>query len=257
MIPEEVELHACENELLKKIVYKEKTGSTQVLAKKIAESGEGEGILVVCEEQESGYGRLRREWKSPKGGIWFSLVLRPGISPEKASLITFAMSMAICRALKKRFNITAGIKWPNDICLGTKKLSGILTEMSAEVGRLNWVVVGVGINVNNQIPHLLRKTAVSLKAFLKKEVKRAEFLGAILDEFKTLYKGVLVNGFSVYSGEYNRLSSLNGKKISVDTGIDVISGTAQKVDNHGYLWVRKETGDMEKIVAGDITTLKK
>lgn len=237
------------------IYYKESDLSTQVTAKELAGRGKKEGAVVIAEEQTKAYGRLDREWSSGRGGIWFSMVLRPEVPPERISQLTLASSVAVCRALERKLGLEPEIKWPNDIMIGEKKLAGILTEMSAEVGRVRWVVIGIGINANNELPFAL-KDAVSLKTLVKADVNRAELLAGILEEFGRLYDAYGKKGFKALSREYNRRSTLPGKRVRVNWGNEVSFGTVEKIDADGCLRLLLSGGIRKKIIAGDVTLLK-
>ena len=144
------------------------------------------------------------------------------------------------------------IKWPNDAMLGGKKFAGILTEMSAEVGKLNWVIVGMGINVNNAVPAGLESIAVSLSKAAGRKLCRAELLAVLLSDFYSLYKVFVDKGFSGFMKEYNDRSLLAGTWISIDTGNGIAEGTVDKVDSGGYLWLKTADNKHVKIMAGDI-----
>jgi BirA family transcriptional regulator, biotin operon repressor / biotin---[acetyl-CoA-carboxylase] ligase len=228
------------------------TTSTQDEAKKIAETPIQFPALVIAERQTASYGRLRRQWVADEGGLWFSLVLKPVLEPDRIPQITFAASLAVCRAVEAAFGLNPGIKWPNDVLFKGKKFAGILTEMSAEVGKLNWVIVGIGINANNSIPEALKDTAISLSEASGEKINRAEFLSTVLSEFYGLYDIFIEKGFAGFQKEYNQKSMLIGAEVSVDTGTEVIKGTAQKIDASGYIWLKTAEGKATKIIAGDV-----
>ena len=234
------------------IHYYKETGSTQSICKELADRGCGEGTVVVAERQAQGYGRMKRAWVSPKGGIWFSIVLRPRMLPDKVPQITLAVSIALCRVIKGLTGVNASIKWPNDVVFEGKKIAGILTEMSAEVGRVNWVVMGIGINANNTAAGELKNTAVSLKDISGIVVNRAELLALLLKEINISFAKLCKKGFLPIKDEYNKLSVLTGKNIEVDAPEGRISGVASGVDEKGLLRVidGKRT---HKIIAGEVS----
>ena len=146
IIPEKIE-----NGFIKKVILLESTVSTNDECKSLAFEGEKEGTLVIADEQTGGKGRIGRAWSSPRGeGIWMSLILRPDINPYFVSSITLLAGLSVCKALKN-FGIDAGIKWPNDVWIKGKKVCGILTEMNASADGIDFVVVGIGVNVNTSI----------------------------------------------------------------------------------------------------------
>ncbi|MHB9154266.1 MAG: biotin--[acetyl-CoA-carboxylase] ligase [Endomicrobiales bacterium] len=238
-----------------RIVCHPSAASTQTIAKDLANRGEEEGAVVVAEEQTNGYGRLGREWVSGKGGVWFSLLLRPPIEPERIAQITFVASLAVCNALEKNRRLDARIKWPNDILVSGRKLSGILTEISAEVGKCNWVVIGIGINANNDLPRTLCGAA-TLSSLSGEAVNRPALLADVLAEFGGLYDGFVARGFKDFEKEYNRRSLLPGRFVRVNSADRVYFGTAEKIDGDGYLWLTLRGGARKKVVAGDVTVLK-
>jgi BirA family transcriptional regulator, biotin operon repressor / biotin---[acetyl-CoA-carboxylase] ligase len=256
--PEELKYYLDKNGVSRhNIVYFPVAASTQDEAKNIAEKDIKLPAIVIAERQTGSYGRRRRQWASPEGGLWFSLVLKPDIPPERISQITFVASLAVCRAVETVFWLSPLIKWPNDVTLNGKKFSGILTEISAEVGKLNWVVIGIGINVNNVIPPKLKHIAVSLSMVAGEKINRAEFLAAVLSEFYGLYDVFIKKGFAGLQKEYNKKSLLNGANVKIDNGDSVIEGKAYKIDTEGYLWIRTAEKKLLKVIAGDIIMVKK
>ncbi len=256
--PEELKYYFKKDGIQKhNIFYLPVAGSTQDEAKTIAEKNADMPAIVIAERQTGSYGKRRRQWASPEGGLWFSLILKPEIQPDKILQITFAASLAVCRAVEVAFGLSPLIKWPNDVTLDEKKFSGILTEISAEVGKLNWVVIGIGINVNNVIPEELRQTAVSLAEATGGKVNRAEFLADVISEFYGLYDVFLEKGFAGFQNEYNSKSLLNSAAVKIDGGDGIIEGIAQKVDSDGYLWVKTGGNKLAKIIAGDIISVRK
>ena len=238
------------------IFYFPVASSTQDEAKKIAGGDAALPAIVIAERQTGSYGRRRRQWSSPEGGLWFSLVLKPDMLPDKIPQITFAASLAVCRAVEIGLGLDPLIKWPNDVTLDGKKFAGILTEMSAEVGRLNWVVIGIGIDANNSVPPELKRTAVSLSEIAGHKICRAEFLAGVLSEFYGLYDVFLEKGFAGFEKEYNKRSLLAGAVVKVDTGDEVIEGKVQKIDADGYLWIKPAGKHPVKIIAGDMLSVK-
>ncbi|MBW7460450.1 biotin--[acetyl-CoA-carboxylase] ligase, partial [Paenibacillus sepulcri] len=161
--------------------------STQNVAQRLAEEGAPEGTLVIAEQQTSGRGRMGRNWVSPSGkGVWMSMVLRPGIPLQFAPQLTLLAAVALCRALKSIAPLDIGIKWPNDLLIGGKKISGILLESTAEDERLRYVVAGIGISVNLEeadYPQELLEIATSLRIVLGRPVERSEVIAAFIVQF--------------------------------------------------------------------------
>lgn len=252
---EEVEARLGDRKDDFKVFCFKQTNSTQKVAKTAAEAGSAGWEVFVAETQGSGRGRMGREWLSPPGGLWFSVLLKPDIEPDKAPQITLAASLALCEAIEASTGLKTSIKWPNDVFINGRKSAGILTEMSAEVGKTHWVVAGIGVNVNNKIPAALADTATSISAETSKPADRPLLLAGFLIRFKERCDELTRNGFSAISDEYNRRSCLNGKEISVETGNNILTGAVEGIDRTGSLVLRTSKGK-ETVVAGDVTIMK-
>jgi BirA family biotin operon repressor/biotin-[acetyl-CoA-carboxylase] ligase len=174
--------------ICKTVKYYKQLPSTQTTVKKLAEKNFKEGFIIVAEKQTNSYGRIKRTWSSNSGGLWFSILLKPSISPDEASKLTLILSIALKRTLKE-YKVDSEIKWSNDVFVNGKKIAGILVEMSAEQDRINWIVAGIGININNKLPK--KFAGISLKEVLKREVDRAEFLAKFLAKFEEIYNNFL------------------------------------------------------------------
>ena len=160
------------------------------MARYLAEEGAEEGTVVVAEIQNRGKGRRGKTWISPPGGVWMSIILRPDILPSRAPHITLVTGVAVAETLKKELNLDVGIKWPNDILIGNKKVCGILTEVNASINKINYLVVGIGIDMNVEIPMFppdLQKDATSLKNELDTEINGAMLVQKFLLKFEDLY----------------------------------------------------------------------
>ena len=246
----QTEIIASEN----KVIYKNSVDSTNELAKKLAAEGAADGTIIVAEEQTGGKGRLQRNFFSPKEkGIWFSVILRPQCLPKDAPKFTLMAAVAVARAMEK-FKLHAGIKWPNDILFDGKKLVGILTEMSAEIGHVNYIVVGIGINVNvrrEEFPAAIREIATSLSEMAGENLNRVEFFRALLEEIDKLY---IENNFDTVFKLWRKYNITLGKKVTVlsaESG-EIFTGLAVDIDAEGALIV--DSGGEKKIVyAGDVS----
>jgi BirA family biotin operon repressor/biotin-[acetyl-CoA-carboxylase] ligase len=238
----------------------QETTSTSDLVARMAQAGAPEGVAIFAEAQSKGRGRLGRLWVSPPGkGLWFSVLLRPAFRPEAATQLTIAASVALARAVRLLSGVSTEIKWPNDILLGGKKVAGILTEISGEVDRVNYAVLGMGINVNQkpeELPEGLAETMTSLSIATGREVPRMDLAVAALLELERVYKLLGPGEFTVVAGEWQELCSTVGKVISVRQGARVITGVAQGVDADGALLIRSEQGVVVAAAGGDLTLLK-
>lgn len=256
LLPNEVK-SVIKSELLgKEVIHFYNTESTNNEAKKMAADGAVEGTIVVSEAQNGGRGRLSRAFFSPESkGIWLSVILRPSFAPQHASKCTLMAAVAVTKAIEKMAGIRLGIKWPNDIFYGGKKVVGILTEMNAEMDAVNYIVIGIGINVNiaqTDFPDELQTIATSLQAISGNVIDRKELLSQVLIELETAYQEVLKNGFRSVLNEWKVYSITLGQVVNV-IGIDrTFSGLARDIDEDGALLVETENG-VERVLAGDVS----
>lgn len=240
----------------KKIVYKEVVDSTNAEVRRRAEEGENDGLLVVADEQTSGKGRRGRAWESPKGtNLYFSMLLKPDFTPDKASMITLVAAYSVATAIRKATGLDAKIKWPNDIVVGKKKICGILTEMSMERDYIHHVVVGIGINVNEEnYPAELEQMATSLKKEKGSLVLRANLLSDILLQFEKDYLTFLAaENLKPFLDEYNRMLVNKGALVKVLDPKGEFSGIAGGISEDGKLNVFKENGQIEAVYAGEVS----
>lgn len=240
----------------KNVVFFEETDSTNNVIKKLAEEGAEHGTLAVCEIQTAGRGRRGRSWSSPKGsGIWMSFLLRPGIEPEAASMLTLVTAMAACKAISVKTDINPVIKWPNDIVANGKKICGILTEMSAEVDWIHYVVVGIGINVNTEsFPEDISKVASSIRMETGKRINRSSLIAAFGEAFEEYYELFLkTQDMSLLKEEYNsHLANLNNKVKIMDASGEY-TGTSQGINNQGELLVTDDNGILHVVRSGEVS----
>ena len=240
-----------------RIICHEEIDSTNNAAKRLAREGATEGTVVVAESQTGGKGRLERQFFSPKGkGIWFSVVLRPKFLPQEAPKCTLLAAVAVARAMTE-FGLKPGIKWPNDLLYDNKKLVGILTEMSAEMDGINYIVIGTGINVNiapEEFPEELRSVATSLSQMKGENLPRVKFFQAVLRALDDLYAKVQVEGFAPVLKEWRQYSITLGQEVKV-IGVrdgEVYYGKAVDIDDEGALLVDTAAG-RQRVLAGDVS----
>jgi BirA family biotin operon repressor/biotin-[acetyl-CoA-carboxylase] ligase len=238
--------------LEERIYYFSEIGSTMDAARELAKKGAKEGTIVIAEVQAHGRGRLSREWLSPKGGIYFTIILRPRISPAYAPRINLMISIAVAITIKKLFRLNAELKWPNDVLIKGRKVCGILAEMNAEMDILNFVNVGIGINANTSIPQF-EKTSTSLKDALGREISRKEFLSVLLGKIEQwqprLMKGELLE-------EWKKLSTTLNNGVRIVAPGEVIVGRAIDIDTTGALIIKQSNGSLKKAMAGDCIHLE-
>ncbi len=238
------------------IVYLDETGSTNNDAKRLADEGEVHGTLVVSDTQSSGRGRRGKAWSSPPGTtISMTLLLRPSFMPDKASMLTLLMAMAVTTAIEEECALQTKIKWPNDIIINRKKVAGILTEMNAETDYIHYVVIGVGINVNLEaVPEEIAEIATSLRLEKKRKVSRAEIIERTMYHFEQYYEEYLKYlDLSFVMDEYNQ------RLISLDSEVKVLDpkgefrGISRGINKDGELMVETEDGGLHAIYAGEVS----
>ncbi|MCF7908066.1 MAG: biotin--[acetyl-CoA-carboxylase] ligase [Candidatus Omnitrophica bacterium] len=248
--PEEIKHNLKTKLIARQIHYYDSLGSTQDFGRELGLDGAPEGTVVFAETQKKGKGRLMRKWISPSGGIYFSLLLRPSFFLlGDVSQISLVIALAVIKAIKKATGINCQVKWPNDIILAGKKLGGVLCEINAETDRVNFIVVGVGVNINSKD---LPPEATSLLLNTRKKFKRVEIARAILGEIETCYREAKKDSFSSLLKEWSKFCVLWGKRIRVKIFDRMIEGEAQGIDEKGYLLLRSNNGLITKVSAGDI-----
>ena len=246
--------HNLKTEIIgKNIIHLESVDSTNDYLKKIGNNVQ-EGTVVISEEQTKGKGRLGRNWQSKsKEGIWMSIILKPQIMPYKAPFVTLIAGAAIVKALND-LQVPAKIKWPNDIIINNKKVSGILTELSAEIERINYVVVGIGMNVKNlYFDKELEEKATSL---YKEDyyLSRVELVSQIIYEFEKLYKDYIENN---NKEEILRIckeySAILNKDVYIikDDKKDLVK--CIDISNDGNLVVRDNNDTIQEILSGEVS----
>ena len=253
---EEIQLSLQTKILGKNIKYFTSTDSTNNQAKKLAAQGAPDGTIVVSEEQVGGRGRLSRAFFSPKyEGIWFSIILRPKFLPQEAPKCTLLAAVAIAKAIREVTGLDIGIKWPNDILYDNKKLVGILTEMNAEMDCINYIVIGMGINVNipyAQIPDDIKDKATSLSEITGKKISRIQLLNKILYNLEQLYITAQQQGFKSILNEWRKYSVTLNQNIKVIAPDETYTGVAVDIDDEGALLVNRD-GKINRVLAGDVS----
>ena len=229
------------------VEYHDTVESTNSLAVERAREGVEEGYVVLADEQEGARGRRRREWASPPGGVWTSVVLRPGFPPREASLVTLAASVAVARAVEDA-GAEPTIKWPNDVLLDGDKVCGILVEMQADAERIAHAVVGIGLNANES-PDVPDASPTSLAEHVG-EVDRATVTADILAELEDAYE----TGDGIVD-EWRERASTIGREVRVETPKETVEGVAEGIDETGALCVSTDEGE-RLVTAGDCVHLR-
>ena len=255
MLPLEIRLKNCAKLFGSELSVLDTTDSTQARLRELAEKGAGEGTVVVALQQSSGKGRMGHSWHSPKGGLWFSLLLRPTIRFAEIYKFTLLFGVAVTRAIK-RYGIVPSLKWPNDILVEGKKVCGILLETSAEPDRVEYVTVGIGVNANfstSILPEDISANSTSLCDTLGRRIDRADLLAQILHESEVLYFAVAEEGFSSVIEEWRSLSCTIGREVSVSSFGFTVRGLALGIDDDGSLIIETEEGKKEKVYSGEVS----
>lgn len=242
-----------------KIIYRLTTDSTQNLAILLAEKNpNSDGIVIIAGEQKSGRGRQNRKWLSPKGGIWLSVVLRPRISASKITLLPFAAALAVCDTIKKTTQLDAKLRWPNDITISGKKVAGILIDISMEAERINYAVVGIGINANvdssSAISSYLEKgiKVTSLSDELGHKTNILDLTKVILERLEYYYMELKRCAPNTIIEEWKKNSDILYQKVAVTQNNRTIQGIAADVNDDGSLLVRTNDCNNINVVASDI-----
>lgn len=239
--------------------FYEEIGSTNTEAKRLAEEGLKEGVLVFADQQTAGKGRRGRAWISPKGkNIYYTLMLKPKISPDKAPMLTLIMALSVLEGMKSICPQNADdilIKWPNDIVLDGKKVCGMLTEMSVQEQDIQHVVIGVGINVKQQdFESEIADKATSIEKACGTKISRCKLIAEIMKAFEGYYEDFVKNGNLLYiKEEYEKNLANCGRKVCVLDPKGEFTGTAKGINDNGELLVEKEDGQLVTVYAGEVS----
>ena len=240
-------------------VFKE-TGSTNDVVEKLARDGVPEGVVVFAESQTKGRGRLGRKWLSPPGkGLWFSVLLRPNLQPQATTQLTVAAATALTRGIRAQSSLKPEIKWPNDVLIKGRKVAGILTELRAELDRVKYVILGIGVDVNlnaGEFPTDLRKVATSLKVEAGRAIARSQLAAALLRQLDRAYARVCDHQFAGVADEWEEQCSTIGRRVTIRVGDRLFQGRAESLDDDGALLLRTDHGHLERIMGGDVTVEK-
>ncbi|MDP4083855.1 MAG: biotin--[acetyl-CoA-carboxylase] ligase [Bacillota bacterium] len=256
IIPDEIRLGLKTGFVGKNIYYEDCIDSTQKAAQRLAYDQVPEGTVVIAEEQTAGRGRMNRKWHSPKyTGIWMSLILRPNIPLSKAPQLTLLTAVSIVQAIEDLTNLHTEIKWPNDILINGKKVTGILTELQAESDRIHSIIIGMGINVNQTVddfPIELQSIASSLLIEKGESIPRAALIKSIFTYFEKLYLLYLEEGFLPIKLLWESYAISIGKIITARTLTGALKGKALGITDDGVLQIEDQEGKIHHIYSADI-----
>jgi BirA family biotin operon repressor/biotin-[acetyl-CoA-carboxylase] ligase len=258
--PDEVTAQLAGTTIGRHLEFLQLTASTNADAFRMAETGAAEGTVVLAEAQSGGKGRRGRIWASPAGvNLYCSVVLRPAIMPHEAPQLTFLSAVAVARAIEMTTDLIPEIKWPNDLLIAGKKVAGLLNEMSAETDGINFVILGIGVNLNmtaGQFPDDLRHPATSLLLESGRGVDRSCFAATMLNELDRLYSGFLAHGFGPVREEWQRRCNANGRQVIVsDSGTACSGGMFIGIDADGALLLRSADAVQHRITCGDVRVI--
>jgi BirA family biotin operon repressor/biotin-[acetyl-CoA-carboxylase] ligase len=234
--------------------YFKKLPSTNLFARELVDRTVSNGSVVVADVQTHGRGRKDRIWFSPTGGLWFSVIIYPDIPPRKSMMLTMAASLGVVDGIKTITGIVPRIKWPNDVIIKGKKVCGILTEIDAEMDRINFAIVGIGLNVNNTLPTDFGKYATTLRQECDGKVSRVQLLRSILKSFDEQYEKLARGKYDDIRKNWLSFSQIIGKQVRVDDGATRIEGIVKDVDEDGSL-ILKTDGKIHRVLSGDVEVL--
>lgn len=242
------------------LIFYDNLSSTNTAAVELAQKGYPEGTVIIADEQTSGKGRLGRTWISPKGkNLHMSIILQPSISPREATILTLMSAVSCCIALRKLLSIPISIKWPNDLMVNDKKIGGILTEINADIDKIAYAVIGIGININLDIENLpedVMAIATSIKNETGEQFSRTAVVIEVLREIQKWYDILLRKGKKDILSYWRDLSSTIKREVKVTMENKVFMGVAEGIDEEGLLILKLPDNSLMKVNAGDITMLR-
>ncbi len=255
-IPGEIKQGLTTRSVGKQIHFFARIDSTNIAARKLAELGAKEGTVVIAGSQSKGKGRMGRLWQSPPGNLHTSIVLRPQIPPTSAPQVTLMAAVATAKVIARTIEANPEVKWPNDILIHGKKVAGILTEMDCQGNTLNFIILGIGVNINAPLkffPRELLSSITSLGYETGGDVSLPQFTRCLYQEIERYYDLWMAKGFRRIRNEYTKLSLLPGKPVQISSFKKITSGEVQGIDEEGALLLLLSNGRVERIVAGDVT----
>ena len=240
--------------------YLPEVDSTNNRARRLAENGAPEGELVIAEAQTEGRGRLGRRWQSPPfANLYVSVILRPRLPPVFAPQITLMAAVALVETVGRFIPQSATIKWPNDILVNKKKLAGILAEVECHSERVDYVILGIGVNLNYRLaamPDEIRARAISVAELTGKSVSRESFLRRLIHDLDRCYGELEEVGFAALAPRWEAHFGLRGQRVRAELFDQIITGRATGIDREGALLVEDDLGVTQRVIAGDVIPLE-
>lgn len=256
-MPELVQERLCTTRFGKQIFFSRAVSSTNRWARQLAESGAEEGTVTVAETQTAGRGRLGREWISPQGGLWFSIILRPRKSATEVAKLAFVASLAVTKVLRRKYGLCAETKWPNDVTVNGRKICGSLGETNSSAKKSDFTVLGIGINANVQVSmyfsQLIGPIVTSIQDELGRKIALDKLFRAVLEELEKFYDLFITEGFDPVLTQWKKYAGFLGKQIAVQDGTEKICGLAFDVDTDGALILKLENATLRRVVVGDVS----
>jgi BirA family biotin operon repressor/biotin-[acetyl-CoA-carboxylase] ligase len=241
----------------KMLLFSHKVSSTNDWVRRITSARMLEGVVAVAETQTGGRGRLGRKWFSPKGGVWFSVLLKPRTKAAETAKLVFVASLAVAEALRESYGLNAETKWPNDVLVNGKKICGILAEMKTHGEEVDYAIVGVGLNANFKVQEVLPKevavSATSVEEELRKQVDYTDLLFAVLERLDRVYERFLKEGSNAVLKRWKELAGFLGHEVTVKVDSETFTGTAFDVSSDGDLILRLSDGSAKEFRMGDVS----
>ena len=255
-LPWEIKENLDTKFLGKRIYYFDTIDTTQNFAMKIASNKNEDGTIVISKKQTGGRGRMRRKWKSPIGGIWMSIIIHPKFDVDYATLVPIAISLALCIAIEKTLKLNVKLKWPNDVTLKGKKVAGMLIDTSILSNKIEYMVLGIGINFKikpNELANSIKKTPnfYGVATLTKKNERVSPLIQQFLQELENVFQMIDSGRIKKIKNDWTKRSSTIGKNISIITDTGNLHGKALKIDSDGGLIVSKGK-NIQRILVGDI-----
>ncbi|MEM3641701.1 MAG: biotin--[acetyl-CoA-carboxylase] ligase [Candidatus Bathyarchaeia archaeon] len=241
----------------KYIYFTREVSSTNDWARELADLGAPEGTATMAETQTAGRGRMGRRWISPKGGLWFSIILKPKLKPPETVKLVFLASLAVAETLQDLYGLKVGTKWPNDVLVDGRKVCGILSEMKTVGDKVAYAVIGIGINANfkaeKALPKELRETATSLETLLGRKIVLEELFTHLLEKMEAIFTLFLREGFNPILERWKKYASFLGCEVEILGEGEKLEGIAMDVDGDGALVLKLKDGAVRRVFVGDLS----
>jgi len=240
--------------IIKKIHIFNHIDSTNKKAKELAQNNSKEGTIVISKVQKKGRGRFDRNWESPEGGLYFSIILKPKITTEKTTLLPLLGALSVYKTIKEITDLNVKIKWPNDVMINGKKACGILLESESDKDQLKYIILGIGINLNNDISSLskeLHSVSTTISNEIGIKLNYYDFFEKLLINIEKYYKLFIQDKHDVLISEWKQNSDTIGRKITINASNEEIIGTAVDIDEFGFLLIKTDNNEIKRITTGD------